>query len=329
LRACPAQNQLWGIREYDREANPAFTGDTAMPRRLGLGKITLASPQLANASFTAEQHLATGTVNATLQMAGGGLSLTVRAYLKPDENVLVAEVNASGAAIVDLTVTSSVLALAAINSHQGSPKEPPMDGRVGSGVGHVNGVIYSERQPLGLSSPKPIAVAVATSLSDPTLACSSTPPTASPRSTYDGVASCAGKLPLGKPLTVTTVVLTNWDLCKTPAGCAEPLPAALARAAALRNATTVSDIAAANAKWWSTFWTDSWVSIPDDLLLERYYYSTSYMIASASRRGSMAAGLWGPWVHSDRPGWQGDFTIDYNHFASKSEMIHRRLNTKS
>ena len=51
-------------------------------------------------------------------------------------------------------------------------------------------------------------------------------------------------------------------------------------------------------------------------MLERFYYGTSYMIGSASRKGKMAAGLWGPWVHCDTPGWEGDFTIDYNHFAN-------------
>ena len=29
-----------------------------------------------------------------------------------------------------------------------------------------------------------------------------------------------------------------------------------------------------------------------------------------------AACAGGPWVHGDNPGWQGDFTIDYNHAAN-------------
>ena len=127
------------------------------------------------------------------------------------------------------------------------------------------------------------------------------------------LASCAGKLESGKRLTMITAVVTNWDLCEVPSNnpvCKqEPLAVAIARARSLR--TTSAQVATANAKWWSKFWNASWVSLPGDPTLEGFYYSTMYMIASASRRGKMAAGLWGPWVHSDAPAWQGDFTIDY------------------
>jgi alpha-L-fucosidase 2 len=50
--------------------------------------------------------------------------------------------------------------------------------------------------------------------------------------------------------------------------------------------------------------------------LEAFYYSHSYMIASASRGTKFAVGLWGPWVHQDSMYCAGcDFTMDYNYQA--------------
>ena len=50
-----------------------------------------------------------------------------------------------------------------------------------------------------------------------------------------------------------------------------------------------------------------------DPLIERYYYSSQYMIASASRAGKVAPGLYGNWVTTDHPSWNGDYTLNYNH----------------
>ena len=57
-------NQLWGLREYGRQSNPSFTGDTVFPRRLGLGYLQLRSSALINATFSATQQLALGVISA-------------------------------------------------------------------------------------------------------------------------------------------------------------------------------------------------------------------------------------------------------------------------
>jgi hypothetical protein len=254
-------------------------------------------------------------VNATLSL--GSHMMTATAFLKPDENILVVEVTAT-VALEQLAVHSSVLALSNL-SHAGHSEE--MDGRIGSGVSGGGRVVYSQRQPLGLSSPKPISVAVATSFGgSASLTCAPAAPPPPPppplghsssehtSPNYDGGVGCTTKLSRGQTLTVSSVVLSNWDLCSTPAGCADPLPAALERAAGLHNITTtaaasaaeagavsessVGAIAAANAAWWGAFWNDTWVALPDDPSLESFYYGTTYMIASASRKGKMAAGLY-------------------------------------
>ncbi len=90
-------------------------------------------------------------------------------------------------------------------------------------------------------------------------------------------------------------------------------PAAMA---ALRHA----DAASVAASWsrhlagWRRFWAKSYVDIPDKRL-EAWWYGSLYVLASCSRAGHVAPGLWGNWITSTRMGWQGDYTLDYNYEA--------------
>ena len=207
-------NQLWGLKAYDRQADPSFVGDTVFPRRLGLGKITVRSPQLAAlaaavaggtaAGFEATQSIADGVVNATLRLDGAVLS--VQAFLAPDENVLVTEVRATGAGglALHVNISSSVLALVPL-TRRGNSKPELLDGKIGSGVAADGRTIYSQRQPLGASSSKPISVAVATSFADRRLACAAAAPagesqesgSSSHGQSYTARVSCLGKLAAG------------------------------------------------------------------------------------------------------------------------------------
>ena len=64
--------------------------------------------------------------------------------------------------------------------------------------------------------------------------------------------------------------------------------------------------------WWKDYWSQSFVEIGDPLL-EKFYYASQYITASASRTDKVAPGLYGPWVTTDHPSWNGDYTLDYNH----------------
>ena len=108
----------------------------------------------------------------------------------------------------------------------------------------------------------------------------------------------------GKEVYLVTPVLSDLDA-------PEHLAAAKARAAGL----TVAEIAKLNAAhrdWWRRFWSESFVQIGDPLL-EKFYYASQYVIACASREGKVAPGLYGPWVTTDHPSWNGDYTLDYNY----------------
>ena len=70
---------------------------------------------------------------------------------------------------------------------------------------------------------------------------------------------------------------------------------------------------AAHAAFWDAFWHKSFVEIPDKEL-EKAYYGSLYLLASTSRSGEAAPGMWGNWVMKN-PGWFGDYALDFNYEA--------------
>jgi len=67
----------------------------------------------------------------------------------------------------------------------------------------------------------------------------------------------------------------------------------------------------AHRQWWGDFWARSFVEIPDKVI-EQHWYSSQYIMASCSRAGKVAPGLWGNWITTDRSAWHGDFHLNYN-----------------
>jgi alpha-L-fucosidase 2 len=74
----------------------------------------------------------------------------------------------------------------------------------------------------------------------------------------------------------------------------------------------IERVGEAHREWWRNYWSQSFVEIGNSTL-EKFYYSSQYITASAARTGKVAPGLYGPWVTTDHPSWNGDYTLDYNH----------------
>jgi alpha-L-fucosidase 2 len=70
---------------------------------------------------------------------------------------------------------------------------------------------------------------------------------------------------------------------------------------------------AAHVAFWDAFWRKSFVEIPDKAL-EKEYYGSLYLLASTSRSGEAAPGMWGNWVMKN-PAWFGDYALDFNYEA--------------
>jgi hypothetical protein len=67
--------------------------------------------------------------------------------------------------------------------------------------------------------------------------------------------------------------------------------------------------------WWKQYWLRSYIDIGDDVL-QRFYYGSLYLTGSASRAGKTAPGLYGLWVTSDFPSFNGDMHLNYNWMAN-------------
>jgi len=69
-----------------------------------------------------------------------------------------------------------------------------------------------------------------------------------------------------------------------------------------------------HAKWWSNYWAKSWVRIPSLPDIEKHYYQSLYGMGAASRDPDFPPGIFG-WETSDYSSWNGDYHMNYNHFA--------------
>ncbi|MDX9753787.1 MAG: glycoside hydrolase N-terminal domain-containing protein [bacterium] len=74
-----------------------------------------------------------------------------------------------------------------------------------------------------------------------------------------------------------------------------------------------ADDLAAHQTWWSQFWAQSSIAIPDPVL-EKQWYLEQYKFGSASRRGAPPITLQAVWTADNRkiPPWKGDFHNDLN-----------------
>lgn len=69
-----------------------------------------------------------------------------------------------------------------------------------------------------------------------------------------------------------------------------------------------------HAGWWKNYWSKSFVSIPDSVI-EKQYYLSLYGMASCSRDPDFPPSIFGSWITRERPDWNGDYHLNYNHMA--------------
>jgi hypothetical protein len=81
-----------------------------------------------------------------------------------------------------------------------------------------------------------------------------------------------------------------------------------------QQATTASltNLFLAHSVWWNNFWTKSYVQIPDQII-QNNWYGSLYLLACCSTSNSPAPGLWGNFISSTQPEFEGDYTLDYNY----------------
>lgn len=66
--------------------------------------------------------------------------------------------------------------------------------------------------------------------------------------------------------------------------------------------------------WWREFWCASYIDV-SDFTMEKFYYTSLYLMACCARENKMPPGLYGNFITTDNPKWNGDFHMNYNFIA--------------
>jgi alpha-L-fucosidase 2 len=110
----------------------------------------------------------------------------------------------------------------------------------------------------------------------------------------------------GKKTIITVTIYTNNDRKDWKEGAI--------RAAQSLTPATIQSMYTAHEQWWRTFWERSAIQV-NDPVIEKYYYTSQYLFACASRGNKFAPGLWGPFITKDSTAWGGDYHLNYNYQA--------------
>jgi len=110
----------------------------------------------------------------------------------------------------------------------------------------------------------------------------------------------------GKKLTVALALYTNFDK--------EDWKGSAIKEASQLGEASLSQLKSEHERWWADFWSRSTIKIGDPYL-EKYYYASQYLFASASRGNKFAPGIWGPFITKDSTAWGGDYHLNYNYQA--------------
>ena len=126
--------------------------------------------------------------------------------------------------------------------------------------------------------------------------------------TADGMAYCVcvQSRPVGSETVLAIAVTSTAD---------GPDPLALARRRVAEALAKGYDaMLAPHVAWWSRFWAQSAVSIPEATEILRQYYLVQYFHGAASRRGAPPMPLQGVWTADagGLPPWKGDYHNDLN-----------------
>jgi len=116
----------------------------------------------------------------------------------------------------------------------------------------------------------------------------------------------------GKAASMVTVFVDN-SLAGASAAAVTKLAATRAAAAVAPGRNTAAEVNEAVAQWWDEYWTKSAISLPSRPAIERFWFGAQYIVGSMASTNPRvpASGLYGPWVTSDKPAWNGDYTLDY------------------
>lgn len=247
---------------------------------LVLGKVELTIPQLKEASYLVEQRLFDAV--STARFTKGDVSVSYKAFVPATEDMLVIEIGMEGEGSLDGSVHLSLPGEKEVVNH------PPLE-RVFPEV-RVQDVTSDGIQYLSR--------AFTDSVDIPTRAAMALRAEGCPEGTFT--------LEPGKTVRIVCAISSNFkseDCLKTVLQKVEDsTPARLA------------ELEKEHQRWWKTYWEKSYVSLPDSVI-EKQYYLSLYGMGACSRDLDFPPSIFGTWITKERPDWNGDYHLNYNHMA--------------
>ena len=245
-----------------------------------LGKIELSIPELEDASYHIEQNLWDAITTAVF--AKGGQQVYYKAYISATDDMFVVEIGLKGPGLIDGVVKLALPGEKEIIVKL--PKERKFPDVTGIHI-QQNGVSCMFR---AFEDSVDIKTKAAAALKV--------------------IDAQDGKFTIreGKPVTFVCAFSSNFksknctgDVIKKVEKC------------------TIGQLVKLeknHKEWWRQYWEKSFVSIPDPVI-EKQYYVSLYGSASSSRDLNFPPGIFGTWVTRERPAWNGDYHLNYNHMA--------------
>ena len=302
-----AKNDFWAPTGHYGYLNPnqpktnSGIGQQAYP----IGGVTVEIPQLSSASFRQEMDLFRAETRSRFSHGDAQVRMTSRVLAV--DNLLVIDIENAGKAPLDTTVSTWTRA-----SNLGRlPEKTPVPNTSRAGV--EGGIQWITRD----SATKPddrwvthasIATRVLGNASNPEIVdglsakstfCIQPGQRVQVVSQIGNAVSFSSEFPLTKIKELVVVGEESLSSSKAAVG--------------KLSAETVRQLDLKHRQWWREFWAKSQIELPEEPLLERFFYGSVYIMGAGARPGKLPPGLYGPWATSDRAIWSGDYHLNYNH----------------
>lgn len=246
-----------------------------------LGKVELSIPALENASYKVEQRL--DNASTTAMFTKGKQTVTYTTYVNAVEDLLLIELKLQGGG----TMKGS-LGLSLPEEGKEIVNRPPLE-RVFPTVTSLqkpsaNTIVLERGFVEDVDIPTRAAIALRVL----------------------DQADCSFELQSGKPIYIVCAVSSDF---KTP----DCVAAVTSKVASIEK-VALKALQNKHEQWWNNYWNLSYVSIPDKEI-EKHYYVSLYGMGSCSRDADFAPSIFGSWITKERPFWNGDYHLNYNHMA--------------
>ncbi|HEY3331090.1 MAG TPA: hypothetical protein VGK19_13770 [Capsulimonadaceae bacterium] len=243
------------------------------PKIVSLATIRLTIPALQNGSYRQEQVLSSANVRGTFRTVTHELHTT--SWVASDDNCLITELTNAGSTPLDVAVdlVGPSVVTSVSAQHDGPPSALSLS-RI------------ADSEPVEGGRSATVATRVIGAVARP-----------------DNSGRLIFDISPSGTVFVVSVILSDLDSAdhETDSG---------HRAESL-TVDSLHELRKKHSAWWESFWNRSSIEIPDKVI-ENHWYGALYVLASCSREGKIAPGLWGNWPTSDNPKWQGDYTLNYN-----------------